>query len=78
MKIHDLLYQLYSHLYVLSNLICSIMFFSDRECCKNGRPFHLFRLLLQYHDPELCSFLDTKRVTPDSYAKTWVSVSFKL
>ncbi|XP_013415519.1 TBC1 domain family member 23 [Lingula anatina] len=42
-----------------------------RECKKNGKPFHLFRLLLQYHEPELCSFLDTKRVTPDLYAHSW-------
>ena len=50
------------------------MYFCFRECHKNGRPFHLFRLLLLYHDPELCSFLDTKRVTPDTYALGWVSV----
>lgn len=37
-----------------------------------GRPFHLYRLLLQYHEPELCSFLDTKKITPDSYAINWV------
>lgn len=40
-----------------------------------GRPFHLYRLLLQYHEPELCSFLDTKKITPDSYAINWVCVS---
>ena len=49
-----------------------------RDCRKNGKPFHLFRLLLLYHDPELCSFLDTKRITPDAYALNWVSVSDKL
>jgi len=42
-----------------------------KECCKGGRPFHLFRLLLQYHEPELCSFLDTKRIMPDAYALSW-------
>lgn len=42
----------------------------------NGRPFHLYRLLLQYHEPELCSFLDTKKITPDSYAINWVCVCF--
>uniref|UniRef100_A0AAZ3SBA3 TBC1 domain family member 23 n=1 Tax=Oncorhynchus tshawytscha TaxID=74940 RepID=A0AAZ3SBA3_ONCTS len=30
-----------------------------RDCVVKGRPFHLYRLLLQYHEPELCSFLDT-------------------
>jgi hypothetical protein len=24
-----------------------------------------------YHDPELCAFLDTKKVSPDSYAHQW-------
>ncbi|XP_078416212.1 TBC1 domain family member 23 isoform X1 [Cetorhinus maximus] len=42
-----------------------------RDCVPKGRPFHLFRLLLQYHEPELCSFLDTKKITPDSYAINW-------
>ncbi|XP_074974650.1 TBC1 domain family member 23 isoform X5 [Caretta caretta] len=42
-----------------------------RDCFQKGRPFHLFRLLLQYHEPELCSFLDTKKMTPDSYALNW-------
>lgn len=46
-----------------------------RECVRDGKPFHLFRLLLLYHDPELCSFLDTKKVTPDTYALNWVSGS---
>ncbi|KAK2169963.1 hypothetical protein LSH36_5g02007 [Paralvinella palmiformis] len=42
-----------------------------RDCNKNGKPFHLFRLLLQYHDPELCSFLDTRKIAPDTYAISW-------
>lgn len=48
---------------------------SFRDCMAKGRPFHLYRLLLQYHEPELCSFLDTKKITPDSYAINWVRVS---
>ncbi|XP_077391613.1 TBC1 domain family member 23 isoform X2 [Festucalex cinctus] len=47
-----------------------------RECVPNGRPFHLYRLLLQYHEPELCSFLDTKKITPDSYAINWMGSVF--
>lgn len=47
-----------------------------RDCVPSGRPFHLYRLLLQYHEPELCSFLDTKKITPDSYAINWVCISF--
>uniref|UniRef100_A0A674DVZ0 TBC1 domain family member 23 n=1 Tax=Salmo trutta TaxID=8032 RepID=A0A674DVZ0_SALTR len=41
-----------------------------------GRPFHLYRLLLQYHEPELCSFLDTKKITPDSYTIHWLGSLF--
>ncbi|XP_056102327.1 TBC1 domain family member 23 isoform X1 [Rhinichthys klamathensis goyatoka] len=47
-----------------------------RDCFVKGRPFHLFRLLLQYHEPELCSFLDTKKITPDSYAISWLGSLF--
>ncbi|XP_036971406.1 TBC1 domain family member 23 isoform X1 [Acanthopagrus latus] len=47
-----------------------------RECVPKGRPFHLYRLLLQYHEPELCSFLDTKKITPDSYAINWMGSLF--
>ncbi|KAG7467202.1 hypothetical protein MATL_G00150800 [Megalops atlanticus] len=47
-----------------------------RDCVPKGQPFHLFRLLLQYHEPELCSFLDTKKVTPDSYAIRWLGSMF--
>ncbi|XP_037530292.1 TBC1 domain family member 23 [Nematolebias whitei] len=47
-----------------------------RICVQNGRPFHLYRLLLQYHEPELCSFLDTKKITPDSYAISWLASLF--
>ncbi|XP_048855225.1 TBC1 domain family member 23 isoform X1 [Brienomyrus brachyistius] len=47
-----------------------------RDCVVKGRPFHLYRLLLQYHEPELCSFLDTKKITPDSYAIHWLGSLF--
>ncbi|XP_023723850.1 TBC1 domain family member 23 isoform X3 [Cryptotermes secundus] len=47
-----------------------------RCCKKNGTPFHLFRLLLLYHDPELCSFLDTKRISPDLYCLSWFQSLF--
>jgi len=43
---------------------------------KKGDVFHLYRLLLLYHEPELCSFLDTKRITPDLYCSSWVSWKF--
>lgn len=43
---------------------------------KNGAPFHILWLLLQYHDPELCSFLDTKRITPEQYCLIWFQSLF--
>lgn len=47
-----------------------------KGCIKNGNVFHLFRLLLLYHDPELCSMLDTKKITPDQYSMTWFQSLF--
>lgn len=47
-----------------------------KGCVKGGNVFHLFRLLLQYHEPEVCSLLDTKRITPDQYAITWFQTLF--
>lgn len=38
--------------------------------------YHLFRLLLQYHDPELCSFLDSKKLSPEHYTGLWFSTLF--
>lgn len=35
------------------------------------QPFHLLRLLLLYHDPELCNFFDSLKLTPESYTATW-------
>ncbi|KAH9504514.1 hypothetical protein Btru_063009 [Bulinus truncatus] len=50
--------------------------FIPHGCKKDGKPFNLFRLLLQYHDPELCSYLDTRRVTPDLFVMTWFNSLF--
>ncbi|KAL3885206.1 hypothetical protein ACJMK2_025294 [Sinanodonta woodiana] len=57
--------EIYNMFYTIQNK------FIPRDFDKSGKPFHLFRLLLLYHDPELCSFLDTKRITPDLYASSW-------
>ncbi len=46
-----------------------------RDCKADGRPFHLFRLLLLYHDPELCSYLDTKKLAPEIYLQPWVRIA---
>lgn len=47
-----------------------------QSCQKEGSAFHILRLLLLYHDPELCSFLDTKRITPDMYCLAWFQSLF--
>ncbi|XP_058062071.1 TBC1 domain family member 23 isoform X2 [Anopheles bellator] len=47
-----------------------------KGCAKNGTVFNVFRLLLLYHDPELCTILDTKRITPDCYAIGWFQTLF--
>ncbi|XP_052455447.1 TBC1 domain family member 23 isoform X1 [Carassius gibelio] len=62
--------ELYNCFYAIMNK------YIPRDCVVKGRPFHLFRLLLQYHEPELCSFLDTKKITPDSYAINWMGSLF--
>ncbi|KAK4474581.1 hypothetical protein MN116_001721 [Schistosoma mekongi] len=36
----------------------------------------VFRLLLQYHEPKLCSFLDSLKIGPDSYFIPWTSSLF--
>ncbi|MEE6468300.1 hypothetical protein FKM82_008250 [Ascaphus truei] len=61
---------LYNSFYAIMNK------YIPRDCYKKGKPFHLFRLLLQYHEPELCSFLDTKKITPDLYALNWLGSLF--
>ncbi|KAG1659207.1 TBC1 domain family member 23 [Nymphon striatum] len=43
---------------------------------KKMSPSHIFRILLLYHEPELCSFLDTKKITPDMYAVSWFKSLF--
>lgn len=48
--------------------------FIFRNCAKQLTSFHLLRLLLLYHEPELCSFLDTKKIIPEAYAKDWVLI----
>jgi hypothetical protein len=38
--------------------------------------YHLLRLLILYHDPELCSFLDSKKVHPEQYTSSWFRTLF--
>ncbi|XP_037298418.1 TBC1 domain family member 23 isoform X2 [Manduca sexta] len=53
-----------------------LQLYISQGCVKNGVPFHILRLILQYHDPELCSFLDTKRITPEQYCLPWLKSLF--
>ncbi|KAJ8922747.1 hypothetical protein NQ315_007782 [Exocentrus adspersus] len=47
-----------------------------QSCQTDSNAFHILRLLLLYHDPELCSFLDTKRITPEKYCLSWFQSLF--
>ncbi|KAG5890070.1 hypothetical protein JTB14_003635 [Gonioctena quinquepunctata] len=47
-----------------------------QSCHSDGNAFHVLRLLLLYNDPELCSFLDTKRITPEQYCLSWFQSLF--
>lgn len=41
-----------------------------------GNVYHVFRLLILYHDPELCAVLDTCKITPEMYAMSWFQSLF--
>ena len=47
-----------------------------KGCKPKGNVFHVFRLLILYHDPELCTMLDTKKITPDLYSMQWFRCLF--
>ncbi|TMS37212.1 hypothetical protein L596_004189 [Steinernema carpocapsae] len=42
-----------------------------RDLTEKGKVFDLFRLILQYHDPALCTYLESVKCTPFSYAYEW-------
>ncbi|XP_076804754.1 TBC1 domain family member 23-like [Clavelina lepadiformis] len=42
----------------------------------SSMPFHLLRLLLLYHDPEMCNFLDTCKISMESFTNKWFSTLF--
>ncbi|KJH44527.1 kelch repeat protein [Dictyocaulus viviparus] len=44
-----------------------------RETRENAQIYDLFRLLLQYHDPQISSHLDSLKCDPYSYANQWFS-----
>lgn len=46
---------------------------SNKFIPRNNDAYHLLRLIILYHDPELCNLLDTKKITTDLFAAPWVS-----
>ncbi|XP_076255603.1 TBC1 domain family member 23 isoform X2 [Rhynchophorus ferrugineus] len=50
--------------------------FIPQSSGKDDNAFHILRLLLLYHDPELCSFLDTKKIVPGAYCLKWFQSLF--
>ncbi|KAK3888097.1 hypothetical protein Pcinc_007835 [Petrolisthes cinctipes] len=50
--------------------------FVPRETGTGAPVYHLLRLLLLYHDPELSTFLDSHKITPDTFAVSWVRSVF--
>ncbi|KAK0397666.1 hypothetical protein QR680_002209 [Steinernema hermaphroditum] len=44
-----------------------------RDLSSKAKVFDLFRLILQYHDPELCTHLESVKCVPHSYAYDWFS-----
>ncbi|BHF67406.1 hypothetical protein SprV_0301043200 [Sparganum proliferum] len=42
----------------------------------SARACNAFRLLLQYHEPRLCNFLDSHKLAPECYARLWFESLF--
>lgn len=47
-----------------------------KDNIKHGNVYHVFRLLVLYHDPELCAVLDTCKITPEMYSLSWFQSLF--
>jgi hypothetical protein len=50
--------------------------FIPKDNMKHGNVYHVFRLLVLYHDPELCAVLDTCKITPEMYSMSWFQSLF--
>lgn len=44
--------------------------YAVKDCSVTSPAFAVFRLLLLYHDAELCSLLDTLKIGPQNFAQT--------
>ncbi|GAU88833.1 hypothetical protein RvY_01458 [Ramazzottius varieornatus] len=47
--------------------------FVPKDGSKNEVVHHLFRLIVLYHDPELCNFIDTKKISIEDVCASWFS-----
>uniref|UniRef100_A0A2P2I4W6 TBC1 domain family member 23 n=1 Tax=Hirondellea gigas TaxID=1518452 RepID=A0A2P2I4W6_9CRUS len=47
-----------------------------RESSPGSAIYHLLRLLLLYHDPQLSNYIDSLKVTPEQFAGPWVRSLF--
>ncbi|CRL00393.1 CLUMA_CG013661, isoform A [Clunio marinus] len=47
-----------------------------KDSMKHSNVYHVFRLLILYHDPELCAVLDTYKITPEMYSMSWFQSLF--
>lgn len=53
----------------VKNMVPTLYIDDDFICLQSC--FCFMRLLLKYHDPELCQVLSSAMVTPDMYATSW-------
>lgn len=53
----------------IQNMVPTLYIDDDFVCLQSC--FCFMRLLLKYHDPELCQVLSSAMVTPDMYATSW-------
>eukprot|EP00038_Savillea_parva_P013495 m.8431 g.8431 ORF g.8431 m.8431 type:complete len:872 (-) comp2537_c0_seq1:237-2852(-) len=60
----------YNCFYVLMSKYAVKSLAMDSPC------FEVFRLLLMYHDPELCNLLDSLKIGPQDFAATWIRSMF--
>lgn len=47
----------------------------EEYLAKHQDCYHLLRILLLYHDPELCNLLDSLKLGPELYSNSWVSIN---
>lgn len=54
--------------YIMFRAIDEEYLAKHRDC------YHLIRILLLYHDPELCNLLDSLKLGPEHYSESWVLI----